>query len=707
MRVSKVARCLCGLVAALALAASSANGTEPCLAGSATAQRVVSIGDVHGSFTGLVQILTATGLVDDDLHWTGGSATLVQTGDLLDRGVDVREVMDLLIRLQQESRTAGGRVICLIGNHEALNLLGIRREVNPEVYSRFAGRHSEERQKSAWRQQLGVWKKRVARSGRVMAGIPDETRAKWLESHPPGTFEYMDALGPRGEYGRWLRSCPVAVVVGETLFMHGGLSPSVRGLTIDELNRRSAEELAAFEAARGALVERDLAEPWAPLEEVSVEAVEELEKLQTELSDRERASPKMVAYAQTLEAVRSWKDWVLMGEDGPLWARAPSEWDEQDHASEMLELIAGMGATRMVAGHTPQKSARIRPRFGNRVFLIDTGMLKSEYGGRPSALEICGDAVTAIYLDEQEVLVAPSGAGRRPDDAPRTPGPQIEEHPPPTTRARSYQWLAADGAPLPFQDDAEIERFLATAEVVSTQKIPVGVTKPLKVVLEKDGVRAHAAFKYVDERHKFVSLEIRGRQRLFPVFRDYHLFDCAAYRLDRLLGLGRFPPAVPREIDGRAGTVTLWLEDIIMEKQRRERNLQPPNPGGLAQQRAIMYVFDNIAGNTDSTNVGNALIDRYWKVWFIDCSRCFVTSSVPLTLEAVSRCERSLWRRLNELTDGEIRAALSPYLSKTEVDCVIKRRAAVVAHVAALIDRLGESEVLYDLNPPQTKPVDW
>ena len=47
-----------------------------------------------------------------------------------------------------------------------------------------------------------------------------------------------------------------------------------------------------------------------------------------------------------------------------------------------------------------------RGRFGNRLFLIDTGMLTTYFkGGRPSALEIVGNRVTAIYPDEREELV--------------------------------------------------------------------------------------------------------------------------------------------------------------------------------------------------------------------------------------------------------------------------------------------------------------
>jgi len=699
-------RTLACLAAALAVAAWCVAGVDPCLAEDG-APRVVAVGDVHGDSAGLAGILTAAGLVDDELHWTGGRSILVQTGDLLDRGTDVRGVMDLLMRLQRESREAGGRVICLLGNHEALNLLGIRREVNPDVYAQFANRRSKARRRSAWREQVRVWERRVAMAGKVMIDVPEETREAWQESFPPGAFEYVDALGPEGDYGRWLRSCPVAVLVQGTLFVHGGLSPTFAGLGVDEMNHRAAAELAIFEAARSALVERSLAEPWAPIEEVSVEAEQEIARLSGELGDGER-KPEDAAYLERLQAVLGWRDWVLMAKDGPLWTRALTDWDEDEHQAEVEELLSGVGARRVVSGHTPQASARIHPRFGNRVFLIDTGMLRSEYGGRPSALEICGEEVTAVYLDERQVLVdARSPSGGTGVETPPAPVPQSGEESPGQATGRRYRWLDVDGDPLPFQDDARIERFLATADVVSTEPIPVGVTRPVKLTLEQDGVRAHAAFKDVNERHRYVSLEVLGRQRMFRMIRDYHLFDCAAYRLDRLLGLDRFPPAVPRKVGGRSGTVTLWLENVIMEKQRRDRNLTPPDPESLEQQRAIQYVFDNIVGNTDSTNVGNALFDRWWELWFIDCSRCFVTESKPLTLALVTRCERTLWKRLHEVSDEEIRTTLAPYLNRAEIDDVIRRRAAVVEHLAALIADRGESAVLYDLTPSRAEATDW
>ncbi len=36
----------------------------------------------------------------------------------------------------------------------------------------------------------------------------------------------------------------------------------------------------------------------------------------------------------------------------------------------------------------------------------------------------------------------------------------------------------------------------------SADDIPVGITNPLKVLLEKDGIRAHAVYRVVDEIHE-------------------------------------------------------------------------------------------------------------------------------------------------------------------------------------------------------------
>jgi len=102
-------------------------------------ERVVAFADVHGAYAELTALLRSVGVVDEDLRWTGGRTHLVSLGDLLDRGADSRKVMDLLMRLQGEAASAGGRVHVVLGNHEAMNVLGDLRYVDPGEFAAFAG----------------------------------------------------------------------------------------------------------------------------------------------------------------------------------------------------------------------------------------------------------------------------------------------------------------------------------------------------------------------------------------------------------------------------------------------------------------------------------------------------------------------------------------------------------------------------------------
>src|SRR5258706_9260253 len=88
-----------------------------------TGQRVVAIGDIHGDFDAFVGILQRARLVDPRNRWSGNSI-LVQTGDFLDRGPKARAVMDLLMALQRDAPRQSGRVVVLMGNHEAMNIYG-------------------------------------------------------------------------------------------------------------------------------------------------------------------------------------------------------------------------------------------------------------------------------------------------------------------------------------------------------------------------------------------------------------------------------------------------------------------------------------------------------------------------------------------------------------------------------------------------------
>ena len=94
---------LCLLVSTTACAAPAPASPSP-----PASARIVAIGDLHGDLDNALDVLRLAGLVDDRGAWTGGSTTLVQTGDTTDRGPDSRGVMDLMRRLQQEATAAGG-----------------------------------------------------------------------------------------------------------------------------------------------------------------------------------------------------------------------------------------------------------------------------------------------------------------------------------------------------------------------------------------------------------------------------------------------------------------------------------------------------------------------------------------------------------------------------------------------------------------------
>ncbi len=85
---------------------------------------VVAVGDVHGDYDGFTELLLHAGLIDGRARWCGGSTTLVQMGDVVDRGPKPFEVQTLLDRLQREAPQSGGTVIRLIGNHEMELLKG-------------------------------------------------------------------------------------------------------------------------------------------------------------------------------------------------------------------------------------------------------------------------------------------------------------------------------------------------------------------------------------------------------------------------------------------------------------------------------------------------------------------------------------------------------------------------------------------------------
>ena len=268
-----------------------------------------------------------------------------------------------------------------------------------------------------------------------------------------------------------------------------------------------------------------------------------------------------------------------------------------------------------------------------------------------------------------------------------------------------YIWLDANDERLPFQDDAAIQEWMRSANMISREKVGRGIAGVEKLVLEYEGLQIHAAFRHVDITVRKSAPQ--GIEQPRKKYRDAAIFESAAYEISELLGIGRVPPVVERSIDGQQGTVQIWMEGIRPEVVLVQgEQLHPPDVMRWKQQKQIMYVFDNLTANSDR-NQGNLLIDRSWNIWFIDHTRAFKRSSTLIYRDKVTRCERQLWDSLREVDEETLRQRVEPYLESQEISKLLTRRRLLIRHIQSLINKNGEEEVLFDLRPPGGELADW
>jgi hypothetical protein len=371
--------------------------------------RIVAIGDIHGSIDGFKSILKVTGLADGSGKWTGGRAQLIQTGDYTDRGTGTRAVLDLLMALETQAKSAGGRAFALLGNHEVMNLIGETRDVTPEIFATFADANSEKRRTAAWDdyEKLAKWK---TSNSEPVPSVYTQSREAWLAAHPLGFVEYKEAFSPRGKYGAWLRDKPMVTEVAGNIFMHAGIAPETAPAKIDHLNSQLRDEIKRLDKFLDRLVDMKLATPVFTLQEILQVASAEIglanARIAAAKAEGRPPDQRLLNVALLMEAQEVLKidSWLAIAPEGALWYRGLSTVKDDPAGAPFAALLEKYGAKRFVAGHTPQQSRSITVRFGGRAVLIDTGMLTSVYKGRAAALEIAGDTLTAYYEDGKVTL---------------------------------------------------------------------------------------------------------------------------------------------------------------------------------------------------------------------------------------------------------------------------------------------------------------
>ena len=154
--------------------------------------KIYALSDPHGNFDYVVKNLKANGVIDDNYDWTYGCNQLVMIGDNFDRGNDVLPIYWLLYKLKWQANKEGGGVYCLLGDHEEL----ILRDDN-----RY-------------------------------------TKDKYMKNAEAFKMKYSDLFCPESVLGDWLDSQNTIQIIGDYLFVHAGISPTLveSGLTLEEIN---------------------------------------------------------------------------------------------------------------------------------------------------------------------------------------------------------------------------------------------------------------------------------------------------------------------------------------------------------------------------------------------------------------------------------------------------------------------------------------
>lgn len=140
-------------------------------------RRIVAIGDLHGDLESSLNVFKLANIIDESQNWIGGDTIFVQTGDVVDRGPDAKNLYLLLIKLSQQALEAGGQIIQLLGNHEIMNLINNWDYVTEDDIQQFGGSQAR---LEAWNRDSG-----------------------WL--------------------GRYLMTLNVTAIVNSTIFVHGGI----------------------------------------------------------------------------------------------------------------------------------------------------------------------------------------------------------------------------------------------------------------------------------------------------------------------------------------------------------------------------------------------------------------------------------------------------------------------------------------------------
>jgi hypothetical protein len=242
------------------------------------------------------------------------------------------------------------------------------------------------------------------------------------------------------------------------------------------------------------------------------------------------------------------------------------------------------------------------------------------------------------------------------------------------------------------------EDFLKTADIIKSEPIGEGVTKPWRLYLKKGDVEKRAAWK--------------NPSGTMLGFWEGWQYEIAAYRLDKLLGLNMISPTIEREFNGKKGALSLWADIKFSLLDIQERGIKIPD-SVLEQVDNMKYItrlWACLIANDDVTQQ-NVLYTEDWRTILIDNSRSFRSSGefteklmygahgIKTTGDGrpilFRRIPRWLFEKIKTLDLASIKQAVGPYLTDKEAEAIIARKKLILDEIAEMIKQNGEDKVLY------------
>jgi hypothetical protein len=571
--------------------------------------RVVALSDIHGAYEPMVRTLQNAGVITEDLAWAAGRTHLVIVGDILDRGPNSREAMDLLMALEGEAQAVGGMVHVLIGNHEAMNLLADLRYVAKGEYAAFAAEELPEERERWYAEFL---------QQRAPAGKTDEELRELFDgSFPDGYFAHRRAFSTGGKYGRWLLEKPIMIVINETAYVHGGVSPLVAELGLDGINGKLRKEMIQYVDEMERLYETGALLP--------TDNYFEHPQL---LSDYLPPVDTQQAVLDAMDVIKELNGTGVYGLSGPLWYRGNVACNKLIELDRLALSLDAVGAKRVVIGHTPTGNRRVLERFDGRVVEVDTGMLNSYYRGSGNALVIEAGELSVVGEGGQE-RAAPAQHPRR-----------------------------VGQRPAGFMTARDIELLLAEGEIADSTVDEAGN----RIVTVSDG----------ETTIEGVFAE-RPSKGFYP--------EVAAYRLDLLLELDMVPVTVRREIGRDQGSLQYLAPGSIDEKRRHEKGYGGSAMCPLTDQWDAMFVFDALIYNDGRFLQTIKYSPDSWQLLLVGHGRSFPTrKGRPKHLEGRDLALGKTWRdTLASMTDEVLGSQLADVLDKKRLSALSKRRDELLA----------------------------